>query len=517
MSLSSNASEAPVAAPASTEVKTIPEHIIIDSIVDKKEFSEAELVLVNTRLQSLEGKIKEKLKNKEAKLTLTPEKIAELRAELTREWAWTTKELTKERVDAIIDEKYFENSDTTEQTPKNMVESVQTAATALQNGQPEEALKAIEWSGVIPNNFMKKILEFFYTIFGDSRISFDQSTMFDREVAPAIESLGITLDGLQNKNDIKVMVMNKLWALGVPVEYSDRYFRFINSSLSENDIPQKLLPLFIEGRNHYQNIKDSLSTDPKIKLESILDFTPPKTEVPEDNKPDNNAETSPTIAEKVKIWDKEIKGTPEEVSAYTTLEKTAKNILWKTFDAKSSLTAVKQGTESELTTISRDIFYKIVSKLRATYGDNFANSLTGKDITDNDKKLLSLDYLELNKKTPKTMAETLEKNLWNIFWSGVKVLEKEINAWSWEDPTKKEISQKLLLSIKWYQSEGEDKWAKDFQPEIVKWYDRLIAQNIGQTSEWKKIQWDVLKKDATTEALKAYNSANPRLGIPETV
>jgi hypothetical protein len=109
---------------------------------------------------------------------------------------------------------------------------------------------------------------------------------------------------------------------------------------------------------------------------------------------------------------------------------------------------VKQGNESDLTTISRDIFFKIVSKLKAVYGDTFADSITGKDITDDDKKLLKLDYLELNKKTPKTLAETLEKNLRNIFWSQTNALEVAINQWSKENTTKKEIAQKLLQSIK---------------------------------------------------------------------
>ncbi|MEI6711706.1 MAG: hypothetical protein WCK88_06030 [bacterium] len=72
---------------------------------------------------------------------------------------------------------------------------------------------------------------------------------------------------------------------------------------------------------------------------------------------------------------------------------------------------MKQGNESELTTISRDIFFKIVSRIKEVYGDTFADSLTGKDVTDDDKKLLKLDYLELNKKTPKTIMETLDKNL----------------------------------------------------------------------------------------------------------
>ncbi|MEI6711708.1 MAG: hypothetical protein WCK88_06040 [bacterium] len=65
----------------------------------------------------------------------------------------------------------------------------------------------------MPNNFVKKILEFFYTLFGDSRISMDQSTMFERQVAPAIESLGISIQNLPNKNDIKVLVMQKLSGL----------------------------------------------------------------------------------------------------------------------------------------------------------------------------------------------------------------------------------------------------------------------------------------------------------------
>lgn len=240
----------------------------------------------------------------------------------------------------------------------------------------------------------------------------DQSTMFERQVTPAIESLGISLQTLPNKNDIKVMVMQKLATLGVPLEYSDRYFKYIQGSIGQKDIPQKYITLFNAGKEHYDTISGTLSTDPKIALESILDFTPPAVEpAPTINTEKKETEKTALVPEKVKIGEKDITGTPEEIQAYTTLEKTAKNILGKNFDAKSSLTAVKQGTESELTTISRDIFFKIVSKLQDVYGPSFSDSLTGKDITDDDKKLLKLDYFELNKKTPKTMADTLEKNL----------------------------------------------------------------------------------------------------------
>jgi hypothetical protein len=83
----------------------------------------------------------------------------------------------------------------------------------------------------MPNNFMKKIFEFFYALFGDKRISLDQSTMFDRQVAPAISTMGIDVQNASNKNDIKVMVMQKLAALSVPIEYSDRYFKYIQEGI----------------------------------------------------------------------------------------------------------------------------------------------------------------------------------------------------------------------------------------------------------------------------------------------
>jgi hypothetical protein len=80
--------QTPEKAPAENnapEVKKTPEHSIISSIIEKRDFSEAEIALVDTRLKFLEDKVKDGLKNKEAKLTLTPEKIAELKADLARE------------------------------------------------------------------------------------------------------------------------------------------------------------------------------------------------------------------------------------------------------------------------------------------------------------------------------------------------------------------------------------------------------------------------------------------------
>ncbi|MFA6080609.1 MAG: hypothetical protein WC753_03995 [Candidatus Gracilibacteria bacterium] len=516
--------QTPEKAPAENnapEVKKTPEHSIISSIIEKRDFSEAEIALVDTRLKFLEDKVKDGLKNKEAKLTLTPEKIAELKADLAREGAGDEKKLTEEKVANIIDESDFEKKPTT--AAEAMVAplaAVGEGIKALKEGKPEEALKVIDRSGIFPDGIFKKFFEWFHNIFGDNRISFDQSNMFDRKVLPAIEALGINIksESPNDRKDTKVSVMQKLAELGVPLEDSDKYFQFIHGDITEADVPAKVLQLFREGRDQYdKSVERSLSSDPKTALGAILNFVPTKAEIPTANAPDKKAESSPTTAEKVKIGDKEIPGTPEEISAYTALEKTAKNILGKTFDAKSSLTAVKQGTESELTTISRYIFYQIVSKLKATYGENFADSLTGKDITEDDKKLLKLDYSELNKKTPKTMADTLEKNLGNIFWSGVKSLETTINTWAGEDTKKKEIAQKLLQSIKGYQSKEGEKGAPVFQSEIAKGYDKLIAQNIGQTSEWKTLRTNTLKDTATADALIAYYTANPTLEILETV
>ncbi|MEI6711707.1 MAG: hypothetical protein WCK88_06035 [bacterium] len=83
--------------------------------------------------------------------------------------------------------------------------------------------------------------------------------------------------------------------------------------------------IFQAGKAHYKEIKDSLSSDPKVALESILDFTPPKTETSPEPNPDT--QTTNKAPEKIKIGEKEITGTPEEMAAYTSLEKTAKNIL----------------------------------------------------------------------------------------------------------------------------------------------------------------------------------------------
>jgi hypothetical protein len=39
---------------------------------------------------------------------------------------------------------------------------------------PIEEINVLERSGIMPNNFMKKIVEFFHGLFGDTRISYDQ-------------------------------------------------------------------------------------------------------------------------------------------------------------------------------------------------------------------------------------------------------------------------------------------------------------------------------------------------------
>jgi len=78
-------------APAETATNDIPlaiqnkeakRYTITSSLVEKKEFSPEELALINTRLQSLQDKVNSGLKKNEARLTLTPEKLTELRTQL---------------------------------------------------------------------------------------------------------------------------------------------------------------------------------------------------------------------------------------------------------------------------------------------------------------------------------------------------------------------------------------------------------------------------------------------------
>jgi hypothetical protein len=65
-----------------------------------------------------------------------------------------------------------------------------------------------------------------------------------------------------------------------------------------------MLTLFEAGRMHYEGLKDSssLSSDPKIALESILDFRPPEPEpAPMINEADEESEKTTSTPEKVKI------------------------------------------------------------------------------------------------------------------------------------------------------------------------------------------------------------------------
>ncbi len=485
------------------EVKKTPEqHEITSSLVEKIDFSEAEIALIDTHLQSLEEKVKTILKNKEAKLTLTPEKLTGLRTELSEAWKWAEKVLTQAQVETIIDENDFEeNPDTTSPTeyPNNTVTD-QISPDVIDRAK-EFVQNSVEWSGILPNNFMKKIMEFFHSIFGDKRISLDQSTMFDRQVVAAIGTMGIDIQNVPNKNDIKVMVMQKLAALGVPLEYSDRYFKYIQGGIIwPNDIPQKMRQLFDEWKAHYDSLGGSYSSDPKIALETILDFTPTKIETTSDQSAEK-ADAPKT--NEVLIGTEKISGNPDDIAAYNSLRDTATKILGKKFDekslsAKEPMKSAKP--EEKLGLAGKEVFIQIVDALKQAYGNDFASKLPDK-VDQGTKNMLS-NYTDgtskIDAKTLTAMNDMLSKNLEFIFWYGVESLEKAIISWKNDGSImdgeslqyNDAVADKLLESVRWHGERADDKKAWNIQKIVSEWggYATLVSQNLSQIKNFNELK-----------------------------
>jgi len=174
-----------------------------------------------------------------------------------------------------------------------------------------------------------------------------------------------------------------------------------------------------------------LSSDPKIALESILDFTPPHTEA----KPDQSTEKADAPkTNEIQIGIEKLTGSPEDIIAYTSLRDTATKILGKNFDEKSLPTKepIKSAKpEEKLGLAGKEVFIQIVDTLKQVYGENFAKDL-GEKVDASTKNILS-NYTdgttELGAKTLTAMNDMLSKNLEPIFWYGVGALKKDITTW----------------------------------------------------------------------------------------
>lgn len=306
--------EIPIAVKSNTESK---DYTIHKSLVEKQDFTPEELNRINARLQALQDNTDLNLEKHDGKLIIaTAEKKDELAKELKAKKDELTEgddrpELTAAEVEKIISDDDFQKNPTTEQVAQQKIEGVTAVAAAVLKGNPTEALKALEDTGIMPDNIIKKIWSFFHNIFGDKRISFDQKTTFDNVIAPFFKAKGLDLTTTKiNKEtnkpyqsingDTRVNIMKKLSTLGVPVEETGKFLGFVMGDITTTaDIPENLVHLFEEGRAHYQSIESTLDTsNPRSAVDAILNFTPTKREEPSalasTDKPTDSEKTTDT-------------------------------------------------------------------------------------------------------------------------------------------------------------------------------------------------------------------------------
>lgn len=155
------------------------EYTIQPSLVDKKIFSPEELEHVNARLSELNQKAESGIMKHENALVTKKEKLNQMIADLKAKKE-SEKKLTKEEVEEVITEDDFEQD-------ANPIQQVEEAVSSLASGDPEEVKKILDKSGVMPDNFFKKIFEWIHKYLGDTRISYDQTKAFDGAIAPYLE------------------------------------------------------------------------------------------------------------------------------------------------------------------------------------------------------------------------------------------------------------------------------------------------------------------------------------------
>lgn len=256
--------------------------------------------------------------------------------------------------------------------------------------------------------------------------SFEAEENFEAQVIPMLGALGIELpsDG-SKKRALGKSTMEKLGALGVPLENTQAFFQFITDpTIDIKTIPQNLRNIFESGRKNYDDVLGSLNPDPLLAMQQILGFTVEKTGTTPADAP--VAPTEPTTPEapketEITIGDLKLSGTPEDIQAYKGLQDTAKKILRAEFDEKEiiKLPSIKDAKpEDRLRALSATVFVRIVDKIKNVYGPDFASKIEGADKVTKD---LLTNYMDgttpLDEKSVKTMGEILsDKNMEKIFW-----------------------------------------------------------------------------------------------------
>jgi hypothetical protein len=425
-------------------------------------------------------------------------------------------------------------------TPAEAVEAVQGAITSgleTVSEKSQEALKYMEKIGIMPNNFLKTILEFFHNIFWDKRISYDQKTVFRDVVSPYLKlrwfDFNVTTTNNQNQTitnmnkEAPVSIMQKLSSLGVPTEESGKFFGFIMGDITDTStIPAALVPLFEAGREHFKTLNLDTKT-PLASAEAMLNFTPPQTEVADTTTTDTETTEEETVWEgeeevaEVVIGEEKIVDTAENITAYTELRDAADKILGKKLDEKKIAEKVKETTkpEEKLHTAGVEIFKQLVNTFRNIYGADYAKNL-GDDVDTSTVNMLTDcqdGATKIEAKTLATISDMMTKNLEKIFWSGVTKLEKEITDWvaeaSVEDENETtrynyEVAQKLLPSVRGHGSRTGETWEEEIRATVENdGYETLVQQNITQIQNFREIKKTVIDEQTAL----AYMQATPGL------